>query len=271
MPAGLTWREKFRKCREFGFDWIEFSVDESDEKLARLDWTSEERNVVKEAMRLEGGELRTMCLSGHRRYPLGTLDPVKKAKALEVLHKAIGLAADLGIRIIQVPGYDVVEEESNDMTRAMFIENMHTAVKWAAAEGIVLAFETMTTEFMNTVEKAVQIVHEIDSPFLHIYPDVANIIYQLDGTGMDVDSDLQKGRGRIVAAHVKETDKDHNRRIPFGSGDDHAQYVKHMTVLKNMGVRMFNAEFWYQGGDYEEICRRAASFLRERLDQVFEN
>ena len=41
MPNNLSWKEKLELTRESGFDYLEMSVDESDEKLARLDWTQE--------------------------------------------------------------------------------------------------------------------------------------------------------------------------------------------------------------------------------------
>ena len=38
-----------------------------------------------------------------------------------------------------------------------------------------------------------------------------------------------------------------------------------------MGVRMFTGEFWYTGEEnWKDICKHAGSFLREKLDQVFE-
>lgn len=271
MPSYLTWEEKLKKCKEFGFDWVEFSVDETDEKLERLDWTKEQRDSLKNIMNSEGVYCRTMCLSGHRRYPLGSESPNENRKSMEIMEKAINLAYDLGIRIIQVAGYDVVDEESNENTKNNFISNIEIATKWAASKGVILAFETMRTDFMNTVEKAMNIVDLVNSPYLQVYPDVANLVYELDGTKTTVSEDLMKGKGHIVAVHVKETNEKHERRIPFGSGNDYTQYVKHMNVLKEMGVRMFMAEFWDKGGDYEAICTHAAKFLRERLEQVFCN
>lgn len=271
MPLHLTWEEKLKKCKEFGFDWVEFSVDETDEKLARLDWTKEQRDDLKAIMNSEGVYCRTMCLSGHRRYPLGSENPEKGKKSMEIMKKAIDLAYDLGIRIIQVAGYDTVDEESNEKTKNNFISNIEIATKWAASKGVILAFETMRNDFMNTVEKAMNIVDLVNSPYLQIYPDVANLVYELDGTETTVSEDLMKGKGHIVAVHVKETNKNHERRIPFGSGNDYTQYVKHMKVLKDMGVRMFMAEFWDKGGDYEAICTHAANFLRERLDIAFDD
>ena len=68
--------------------------------------------------------------------------------------KAIDLASDLGIRLIQLAGYDVYYEEGSDQTRREFIRNLRTAVGMAAKKGVILGFETMETQFMDTVEKA---------------------------------------------------------------------------------------------------------------------
>ena len=43
MPKELTWKEKMLAAKEAGFDFIEISIDETDEKLARLNWSKEER------------------------------------------------------------------------------------------------------------------------------------------------------------------------------------------------------------------------------------
>ena len=39
LPNDFTWLEKMQAAKQAGFDYIEISVDESDERLARLDWS----------------------------------------------------------------------------------------------------------------------------------------------------------------------------------------------------------------------------------------
>ena len=46
LPPELTWEERLRAVKELGFDYLEISVDEKDERLARLDWTQTERGVL---------------------------------------------------------------------------------------------------------------------------------------------------------------------------------------------------------------------------------
>ena len=44
-PQDLSWEERLRVAAEAGFDYMEISVDESDARQARLDWTAAERGV----------------------------------------------------------------------------------------------------------------------------------------------------------------------------------------------------------------------------------
>ena len=37
MPNTLSWEEKLKVVKEAGFDYLEMSIDETEEKLARLD------------------------------------------------------------------------------------------------------------------------------------------------------------------------------------------------------------------------------------------
>ena len=73
MPQTLTWKEKLEAAKAAGYDFVEISIDETDEKLARLDWSREERRELVDLMYQIGIPVRTMCLSGHRKYPIGSL------------------------------------------------------------------------------------------------------------------------------------------------------------------------------------------------------
>ena len=43
LPKHYTWIEKLKFAKELGFDFVELSIDESDTRLARLDWSKEQR------------------------------------------------------------------------------------------------------------------------------------------------------------------------------------------------------------------------------------
>ena len=43
MPKSLNWRQMLECAKECGYDFVEISIDETDMRLSRLEWTKEER------------------------------------------------------------------------------------------------------------------------------------------------------------------------------------------------------------------------------------
>ena len=266
MPGELSWREKLLTAKELGYDFVELSVDETDAKLARLDMTREERLEILKIMNEVGVPFRSMCLSGHRKYPLGSADPATCARGMEIMEKAVQLAADLGIRIIQLAGYDVYYEDSTPETVARFGENLKKATMMAAKAGVVLGFETMETEFMNTVGKAMKYVDLVNSPYLGVYPDSGNLKNAAVTYGTDVYEDIRSGAGHTVAMHLKETVPGKFREIHFGTG--HVDFQKTIDTAWEIGVRRFVTEMWYVGQDnWKEDIREAHDMMSAILDQ----
>lgn len=265
MPGDLTWKEKLETAKNAGYDFVEISIDETDAKLARLDWTREERLKLMETMYEVGLPIRTMCLSGHRKYPIGSSDPDTRAKGMEIMEKAIRFAEDLGIRIIQLAGYDVYYEESTPETVALFGENLKKCENMAARAGIVLGFETMETEFMNTVEKAMKYVNLVNSPYLGVYPDMGNITNAAVAYGKDVLEDIRTGIGHLDAVHLKETVPGVFREVPFGTG--HVNFPAVIEETWKAGVRRYVTEMWYTGNpQWKSDLDQAAGMMRPILD-----
>ena len=245
MPPELDWKMKLEEAKAAGFDFVEISIDETDDKLKRLDMSMAERMELAATMKIVGIPIRTMCLSGHRKYPIGSHDPDIRRQGMEIMEKAIILAEDLGIRIIQLAGYDVYYEESSEESRRYFLDNLKKATEMAASAGVVLGFETMETEFMNTVEKSMRYVKEVSSMYLNVYPDIGNITNAAKTYGTDVLADLRSGKGHLVAMHLKETIPGHFREIPFGQG--HVDFEQGIQTAWELGIRKYVTEFWYTG------------------------
>ncbi len=267
MPPSLTWREKLAFARDSGYDFVEISIDEKDEKLARLDWTAQERRELVDAMQEVGLPIRSMCLSGHRKYPLGSADPAVRECGMEIMEKAVALADDLGVRIIQLAGYDVYYEGSTAETKALFLENLRKAAEMAAVKGILLGFETMETDFMNTVWKSMFYVNAVGSPYLGVYPDSGNLTNAALTGKASVLEDLKSGRGHIVAMHLKETVPGVFREVPFLTG--HVDFEKIIRTAWELGVRRYVTEMWYTGNDdtWKDDIHFACRSMRELLDR----
>lgn len=261
MPASLSWVEKLLAAKKAGFDFVEMSIDETEERLARLNMDAAWIGEVRAAMQSTGIPVRSICLSGHRKFPLGCPDEGKQRRSLEIMQNTVKLAAVLGVRIIQLAGYDVYYEKGTDKTRADFAANLKSCADMAAEEGILMGFETMETPFMDTTAKAMRYVREIDSPYLGVYPDVGNITNAAMLYGGDVVEDLESGRGHIVAVHLKETVPGRYREVPFGTGQVDFAKVIHKTW--ELGVRRYVAEFWHlDGQDYAAELVKANRFMR---------
>ena len=268
MPKDLSFAEKLELTARCGFDRLEISVDETEEKLARLDYSPREMNEIVQASRNAGVPITTMCLSGHRKFPLGSSDPNVARRSLEIMEKALELSAALGVRIIQLAGYDVYYEQSSADTVRRFGENLARAVEMASSYGIALGFETMETPFMDTTAKAMDYVNRINSPYLGVYPDIGNLKNAAVLYGTDVVEDLKTGKGHIYAAHLKETRPGVYRDMTFGSGG-HTEYARCIRELWDQGVRMYTGEFWYKCGDtYEADILAASRFLRGKIDSI---
>ena len=129
-----------------------------------------------------------------------------------------------------------------------------------------MGFETMETEFMNTVEKAMQYVKKVDLAYLNVYPDLGNITNAAATYGKDVLDDLETGKGRLVAIHLKEALPGKFREIPFGSG-----YVDFESGIKKaweLGVRRYVTEFWYTGSpNWKEDVDFAVRKMTDILDR----
>ncbi len=261
---------KLATARESGFDYMEISIDETDKKQARLTMPREELAAVRRAIADEGLPIRTMCLSGHRRYPFGSHDPAVRARAMEIMKRAIDLSSEIGVRIIQLAGYDVYYEQGDADTERYFAENLAHAVELAASSGVLLGFETMETPFLDTVEKGMRYVRAINSPYLGMYPDIGNLKNAAVIYGTSVADDLRLGRGHTLAAHLKETKPGLYRDMLFGQSDGHTEYESCLCELISQGVRIFTGEFWYHDGeDYQTNIANASRFLRTKIEAAF--
>ena len=269
MPGSLTWAEKLQAAKNANFDYVEMSIDETDDKLARLDMSDGEIDEIRAAMRTTNLPFRSICLSGHRKYPFGSHDKSTQKRSMEIMEKAVSLAAKLGIRTIQLAGYDVYYEDGDDQTRADFLTNLKLATEMATKEGVQLGFETMETPFMDTVGKAMKYVNLVNSPYLGVYPDVGNITNAALLYKTDVVEDLKSGEGHIVAVHLKETVPGKYREIPYGTG--HVDFEKVIKTSWDLGVRRYVTEFWYVKGvtqDWKAELESANKFIRGKFDKV---
>ncbi|MBD3948266.1 L-ribulose-5-phosphate 3-epimerase [Tuanshanicoccus lijuaniae] len=270
-PKHLTWFERLNFAKELGFDFVEMSVDESDARLARLDWTKEERLEIVKAIYNTGIRIPTICFSGHRRFPMGSNDAATEAKSLEMMKKCIELAQDLGVRNIQLAGYDVYYEEKSPETRAKFIKNLRQACDWAEEAQVILSIEIMDDPFINSIEKYLAIEKEINSPYLFVYPDTGNV----SAWKNDLWSEFYLGHRSIAALHLKDTyavtesSKGQFRDVPFGKGC--VDWEAMFDVIKQTNYKgPFLIEMWSENCETVEETKAAIKEAQNFLYPLIE-
>lgn len=267
LPKETTWQEKLELAKRLGFDFIEISIDETDERLLRLDWTLEERKELKKAMLETGIRIPSMCFSGHRRFPLGSQNEEIRKKSLRLMKKAIELAVDLGIRNIQMAGYDVYYEEGNKRTRELYIDGMKQGLRWAEQANVMLSIEIMDHKFMSSITKFMKISEELDSPFLTVYPDIGN----LSAWGNDIESEILKGKNKISAIHLKDTlavtesFPGKFKEVPFGEGCvDFNNFFKLLKKIDYRGPLLI--EMWTEKSENpEQEIFNAKKWIEEKM------
>ena len=213
-----------------------------------------------------------MCFSGHRRFPMGSMDERTREKSMELMKKAIIFADKLGIRVIQLAGYDVYYEEGNEQTKKYFTENLKKAVEWAASMEVTLAIEIMDHPFINSITKYMEFSEIINSPWLKVYPDVGNLTAWPTNNTL---SELELGikQGEIVAIHLKDTLAVTDtfpgkfKEVPFGNGC--VDFPKVFAKLKELNYKgPFLIEMWTEKSDdpIEEV-KKAKQWILDKMKE----
>lgn len=277
LPNDLTWEQKLMHTKSLGFDFLEISIDESDERRARLDWDDETIYALRRLCEQQGIPLHSMCLSAHRRFPFGSADPAIREQAAIHMEKAITLSYKLGIRTIQLAGYDVYYEPANEETHLRFIEGMILSAKMAEKSSVMLAVEIMDTDYLNSLSKFEVLNRAVNSPFFTAYPDVGNI----SGWNYDVCAELALSQPHISQIHIKDTlkvtseSKGQFRDLVIGEGevdfDAVFQTLKRIDCVVPLVIEMWARDENWQENILVAQRRLNQSCKRANLPLLFEN
>ena len=263
FPASLPWEERLAQAAIAGYDFVEMSIDVSEERLSRLEWSPSTRSALRHVIKSTGTPILTMGVSGHRDFPLGSPSQKVRARSLEILYRAIDLANDLGIKIIQLMGYDVFNETSDKGTQERFIQGLVQGTHWAGAAGVMLALENVDVDTVDSVEKALRFVKSVNSPWLNLYPDMGNLV----AAGFDPVKQLKHAEGYLVGVHVKDAVPGEVRGVVFEKGI--VPFNKVFQTLAEMGYSgPLAVEMWAhldKTGDPVQAAAEAQQLVRSLL------
>jgi len=265
LPRDLTWEERLLLTRQTGFDFLEISIDDTDERIARLEWTSRERRALRKLVDKTGVKIQSLSLSAHRRFPLGSKSTDIQTKALEVFEKSIQLAVDLGARYMLIGGAEDYYQDVDQGGKDRFLENLGRGFEIASGSGVMLALENWDIQ-INTMPRVMEYVDYFNSPWFQTYTDLGNLIY----AGVDVVSQLEYVKGHIAALHVKDTLPGQLRYVSPGEGK--VPFVAAFAKLAEIGFQApVVLELWTEEyPDAVQIVEQAGKFIRTRMKEGWE-
>ena len=253
LPTNISWEERFKLAKNANFDFIELSVDKN--RLNKLDYSDEEIQELLNLTKKYNMPFQTMTLSANRYYPIGDIE--KREFGINLIKRAIVLAKKLNIKVIQLTAYDVYDKESTEETKRLYKEGLLEALKFNEDYKIILAIEVLEdVPHLNTSEKLVKLIKEINSPYLKEYADNGNLIYN----GYDPVKDLHDCKDEVVAIHIKDAIYHNEHNIEYGKGE--VDFEKVFAYLKEINYKGYLVSECWDEDDFKPDLKYISEFIR---------
>lgn len=253
LPTNISWEERFKLAKNANFDFIELSIDKN--RLNKLDYSNEEIEELLSLTKKYNMPFQTMTLSANRYYPIGDIE--KREFGINLIKRAIVLASKLNIKVIQLTAYDVYGKESSEETKRLYKEGLLEALKFNEDYKIILAIEVLEdVPHLNTSEKLVKLIKEINSPYLKEYADNGNLIYN----GYDPVKDLHDCKDEVVAIHIKDAIYHNEHNIEYGKGE--VDFEKVFAYLKEINYKGYLVSECWDEDDFKPDLKYISEFIR---------
>lgn len=253
LPANISWEERFKLAKNANFDFIELSIDKN--RLNKLDYSNEEIEELLSLTKKYNMPFQTMTLSANRYYPIGDIE--KREFGINLIKRTIVLANKLNVKVIQLTAYDVYGKESSEETKRLYKEGLLEALKFNEDYKIILAIEVLEdVPHLNTSEKLVKLIKEINSPYLKEYADNGNLIYN----GYDPVKDLHDCKDEVVAIHIKDAIYHNEHNIEYGKGE--VDFEKVFAYLKEINYKGYLVSECWDEDDFKPDLKYISEFIR---------
>lgn len=236
FPADMDFEQVLKTAKEYGFEAVEFNVDEPGKSLHSfsLNTTDEELAKVKALIEKYGIEVQSVSTGLYWTIPpFASKNEEDRAQALKVLRKQIYCAKAIGaeaILVVTSVDKEIGLKASFDNTIAVF----RSLKDEIAQSGIKIGLENVWNNFFSSPMDVRYVLDGINDKNVGIYFDMGNVIefsetdWWLDVIGND-----------IVKIHIKDFRRNYNATHSGGEFcallEGHTNYKKAMPVLKSFG------------------------------------
>lgn len=245
FPEDLSIVEMLQLSKLSGYDFFEISIDRTDKRIERI-YDSEFADMLVCKCKELDFRIMHVGLSAIGVYTLGNPDHSIREKGIDIFKNTVAFANKIGACLIQIPACDMPKfDNRSSETDKLYISTLKEMVEFAALQGIVVAIENMENDYMDTIEKCMRIVKQVNSPYLQLYPDSGNIMSAACMYGNSPTTDMGIGKGHYVAFHLKETKPGRYGGLFYGEG--HVDFKQLVNKAWELGVRRYVMEYWYTG------------------------
>lgn len=249
--------------RETRFDYLEISIDDSKDRLQRLEMSEAEKNSLRQFMDEEELCIYSIVLSANRSFPIGSKDEEIRTRGIEIIKKAIDLSYNLNIPVIQIAGYYSFFTDTRDgQERNRFINALKEITKYSAWKGVMLGLENMDGRDVLSIDDSMKIIEDVSSPWLQLYPDIGNLV----ANGFCLENELKDISRNILSIHLKDARKNEFRRVTFGQGE--VNFKLAADLLQNdMYQGNYTIEMWNDGNsDSLKIVNETLEFIKKEMN-----
>lgn len=256
LPEFATWEETFTLAASSGYDFFEMSIDESVDRISRLEWSEVDRAKVRRASESAGVIVGALTLSAHRAYPMGSAEPERRQRSLELARQAVDLAADVDAPLVQLAGYFTFYENDHMDARSLFLAGLAKTAEHAQERGVRLALENVDGNNLVNLGQAMSLIHDSDTgATAGLYVDVGNLV----ANGYDAIDQLRQAWPMVEAIQLKDARPGQFRRVSFGEGE--VPWLEVFNLLRDKKYDgPLSVEMWNDTGD-SDLAREALEWL----------
>lgn len=201
-PFSTASFDVLHKAKDIGYDVIEIAVEDRD----LIDWVA-----LKKVSRELDLDVTVSGAFGMDR-DISSERPEIRANGLSYIIDCLEIANDFESPVFGGPLYSAVGKtrlvtaEQKAQEKQWCLENLHQAIRRAEALGVTLALEPLNrfeTDMVNTVDQAIAIVDELNSPYLKILLDT----FHSNIEEKDIPASIIKLGDRLTHVQANENDR----------------------------------------------------------------
>lgn len=206
---GKTYIEEFMFLKEVGFDGVEVTVSEMNEKTPplsargylRFEVLKDDAKRLLEASKEVGLDIHSVRSGLLWKYSLTASDPNVRRKAISIVEKELEICSYLGATaLLVVPGV-VTEDIPYDKAYEISLRSIKELSKKAEKEDVFLCIENVENNFLLSPLEMRNFIDEVGSEKVGVYLDIGNVLACHQAYPQHWISILGK---RIKKVHVKD-------------------------------------------------------------------